>query len=257
MSDLRVGVRAPATEEAGVDKVPTELLRLDGIRVTYGGLVAVQGVDLTVNAGECVVILGPNGAGKTSLMGTVAGTVKPAAGDVHFRGRSIRKRRTEQRVADGIMLVPEGRRLFKDLTVAENLTLARAARRNKDFRASLDRVLETFPLLGDRSSQKARTLSGGEQQMLAIARALLTEPDLLILDEPSIGLAPKVVHEVYQRLSTVRGQGITLLIVEQNVSALDVASEVHVLRNGKVVASGPPDQFRDASVVASASLGTD
>ncbi|MDQ7910814.1 ABC transporter ATP-binding protein [Phytohabitans sp. ZYX-F-186] len=253
MSDLRLGSPATVAKDSTVD----QLLRLEGVRVTYGGLVAVQGVDLSVGSGECVVVLGPNGAGKTSLMGTIAGTVKPAAGDVYFRGRSLRKRRTEQRVAGGITLVPEGRRLFKDLTVVENLTLARAAGRTTDFRARTDQVLETFPVLRARAGHKARLLSGGEQQMLAIARALLTEPELLILDEPSIGLAPKVVHEVYQRLSAVRSQGITLLIVEQNISALDIASEVHVLRNGRVVASGPPEQFRDADVVAEAYLGTD
>jgi branched-chain amino acid transport system ATP-binding protein len=238
------------------ERTHENLLEIDGVRVTYGGLLAVSNVDLSVGRGECVVILGPNGAGKTSLIGTVAGIVPPARGDVRFRGVSIRKMVTERRVAAGIVLVPEGRRLFKNLTVDENLALARASKRNKDFTSSVERVLDTFPILAARRGHKARTLSGGEQQMLAIARALLTSPELLILDEPSIGLAPKVVHEVYQRLSAVLSQGITLLIVEQNISALDVASNVHVLRNGGIVSSGSPERYRDTNVLAGAYLGT-
>jgi branched-chain amino acid transport system ATP-binding protein len=234
----------------------TELLRADGIVVNYGGLRAVNGVTLTVTAGQCVVLLGPNGAGKTSLVNTVAGIVTPAHGEVFFHGNSIRKLRTEQRVAAGIALVPEGRRLFSSLTVEENLALARASKRNKNFGPALEQVIASFPVLGQRLKQSARTLSGGEQQMLAIGRALLTSPDLLILDEPSIGLAPKVVHEVYERLDIIRGQGITLLVVEQNISALEIANHVHVLSNGTIVSSGPPEQYRDTDVLAAAYLGS-
>jgi branched-chain amino acid transport system ATP-binding protein len=232
-----------------------ELLRVEGIVVNYGGLRAVRGVSLTVQQGECVVVLGPNGAGKTSLMNTVAGTVTPNAGEVFFHGESIRKLRTEQRVAKGIVLVPEGRRLFASLTVEQNLLLARSSKRNQDFDESMQQVLTTFPMLGQRLNQPARTLSGGEQQMLAIGRALLTSPDLLILDEPSIGLAPKIVHEVYQQLRAVQAQGITILVVEQNISALDIANRVHVISQGSIVSSGDPDKYRDTDVLAAAYLG--
>jgi branched-chain amino acid transport system ATP-binding protein len=241
---------------APAGSVPDELIRAEGIVVNYGGLRAVNGIDLTVCTGQCVVLLGPNGAGKTSLVNTLAGVVTPARGDVKLHGTSIRKLRTEQRAARGIAMVPEGRRLFSTLTVEQNLLLAKASKRNPDFAESLDQVLQSFPVLGQRLKQSARTLSGGEQQMLAIGRALLTAPELLILDEPSIGLAPKVVHEVYERLNTVRSQGITLLIVEQNVSALELANEVHVLSNGSVVSSGPPEQYRDTDVLAAAYLGS-
>jgi len=232
-----------------------ELLRVENLHIAYGGLRAVHGVDLTVRSGDCVVVLGPNGAGKTSLMNAVAGVVTPTSGEIRFNGESVRKLRTEQRVAAGISLVPEGRRLFASLTVEENLRLARASRRNKDFDVSLQLVRETFPVLAERWKQSARTLSGGEQQMLAIGRSLLTAPHLLILDEPSTGLAPKIVADVYQRLAAVQAQGITLLIVEQNISALALATEVHVLRNGSVVSSGPASKYEDADVLADAYLG--
>jgi branched-chain amino acid transport system ATP-binding protein len=233
------------------------LLRAEGIRVAYGGLRAVNDVDLVVHAGECTVLLGPNGAGKTSLMNALAGVVTPVAGEITFHGKSIRKLRTEQRVASGICLVPEGRRLFAPLTVAENLALGRASRRNKHFGQSVELVRETFPVLAERWNQLAATLSGGEQQMLAIGRALVTAPELLILDEPSTGLAPKIVAEVYRRLAAIRGQGITLLIVEQNISALELATRVEILRNGSIVSAGPPENYRDADVLADHYLGAD
>ena len=232
-----------------------ELLRLEQVRVDYGGLHAVRGVDLSIRTGECVAILGPNGAGKTSLISTIAGTVNPSGGEVLFRGQSLRGLRTEQRVAKGIVLVPEGRRLFTALTVKENLLLAKASNHNLNFEESLERVLTIFPTLGQRLNQRAQTLSGGESQMLAIGRALLTAPDLLILDEPSTGLAPKVIHEVYRQLAAVVEQGITILLVEQNMSALDLASFINVLANGKIVSSGPVATYRNSNLLAEAYLG--
>ena len=232
-----------------------ELLRLEQVRVDYGGLHAVRGVDLSIRTGECVAILGPNGAGKTSLINTVAGSVTPSGGDVLYRGQSLRGLRTEQRVAKGIVLVPEGRRLFASLTVRENLLLAKASNRNHRFPESMERVLTIFPMLAQRLGQRAATLSGGEQQMLAIGRALLTAPDLLILDEPSTGLAPKIIHEVYKQLAVVVEQGITILLVEQNMSALDLAHFIHVLTNGKIVSSGPVETYRNSNVLADAYLG--
>lgn len=245
------------TETAATRARTDHLLRLTDVHVAYGGLRAVNGVSLAVSKGEALVLLGPNGAGKTSLMNSIAGPVTPASGRIEFRGVSLGRLRTEQRVSRGIVLVPEGRRLFKSLTVADNLRIARASGRSKDFQSALDSVKQTFPVLSERWEQKAGTLSGGEQQMLAIGRALLTEPDLLILDEPSIGLAPKVVHDVYQRLAAVRERGISLLVVEQNMSALDVADRVMVLRNGRVVSEGSPAKYRDVDILADAYLGTD
>jgi branched-chain amino acid transport system ATP-binding protein len=244
-----VSVLPPTKSEA------PELLRLDQVRVDYGGLHAVRGVDLTIRTGECVAILGPNGAGKTSLINTIAGNVTPSGGDVLFRGESLRRLRTEQRVAKGIVMVPEGRRLFASLTVKENLLLAKASNRNRQFAQSMDRVLTIFPGLAQRLNQRAATLSGGEQQMLAIGRALLTAPDLLILDEPSTGLAPKIIHEVYKQLAAVVEQGITILLVEQNMSALDLAHFIHVLTNGKIVSSGPVETYRNSNLLAEAYLG--
>lgn len=233
----------------------SELLRLEQIRVNYGGLHAVRGVDLKVGAGECVAVLGPNGAGKTSLINTIAGSVTPSGGGVFFRGQSLKGLRTEQRVARGIVLVPEGRRLFASLTVRENLLLAKASNRNREFEESMDRVLSIFPTLAQRLEQRARTLSGGEQQMLAIGRALLTSPDLLILDEPSTGLAPKIIHEVYRQLAAVVEQGITILLVEQNMSALDLAGSIYVLVGGRIVSSGGVENYRNSNVLAEAYLG--
>jgi len=232
-----------------------ELLRLEQLRVSYGGLHAVRGIDLVVHTGQCVAVLGPNGAGKTSTINAVAGNVTPSGGKVLFRGQSVLGLRTEQRVAKGIVLVPEGRRLFATLTVKENLLLARASNRNRQFAESMARVLDIFPPLKARLDARARTLSGGESQMLAIGRALLTAPDLLILDEPSTGLAPKVIKEVYRQLVAVVEQGITILLVEQNMSALDLADVVYVLANGRIVSSGPVDNYRNSKVLAEAYLG--
>ena len=233
-----------------------ELLRAEAIHVNYRGLRAVKGVDLTVHRGECVLILGANGAGKTSLINTVAGIVTPASGEVFFKDASIRKLRTEQRVAAGIVLVPEGRRIFLTLTVEENLLLAKASKRNLKFSSELEQILGSFPILKQRLKQSARTLSGGEQQMLAIGRALLTAPELLILDEPSTGLAPKIVASMYEGLDAVRKQGVTLLIVEQNTAALRYADHVHVLSGGTMVSSGPPEKYQDTDVLTDAYLGT-
>ena len=236
--------------------VAEELLKVDHLRVNYGGLQAVRGIDFAVRTGQCVSILGPNGAGKTSTINAIAGIVTPSGGSVLFRGTSVLGLRTEQRVAKGIVLVPEGRRLFASLTVMENLQLARASNRNQQVAESIEeRVLTIFPALKDRLSYYARTLSGGEQQMLAIGRALLTAPDLLILDEPSTGLAPKVIKEVYRQLASVVEQGITVLLVEQNMSALDLADTIYVLVNGRIVSSGPVENYRNTNVLADIYLG--
>jgi branched-chain amino acid transport system ATP-binding protein len=202
-------------------------------------------------------MLGPNGAGKTSLMNAVAGTVTPLAGEITFHGESIRKLRTEQRVARGIALVPEGRRLFSSLTVAENLRLARASRRNKRFDESMDLVQQTFPTLKERWNQSAATLSGGEQQMLAIGRALMSRPRMLLLDEPSLGLSPLLTKDIFEIIRRINAEiGTTILVVEQNAAiALKNAQDGYVMELGRIVAAGSCDELAQRQDVKEFYLG--
>jgi branched-chain amino acid transport system ATP-binding protein len=216
------------------------LLVVSGLVVRYGAITAVRGIDLEVDEGEIVSIVGPNGAGKTSLISAVAGIVTPAHGTVTFAGKSLRGLALEDVVGRGIALVPEGRHIFATLTVTENLLLGTTIRRDIDgVRADLDRYFATFPILGERRRQPAGQLSGGEQQQLAIARALLSRPRLIMLDEPSLGLAPTVVDQVYALLNTIRAQGVTILLVEQNAERVfAVSSRVYVMSGGEFGLSG-------------------
>ncbi len=216
------------------------LLTVSGLVVRYGAVVAVRGVDLAVGESEIVSIVGPNGAGKTSLLSAVAGIVEPAAGTITFAARSLEGAALEDVVARGLALVPEGRHIFASLTVSENLMLGATIRRDADIvHADLDRFFAMFPILGERRRQPAGQLSGGEQQQLAIARALLSRPRLLMLDEPSLGLAPTVVDQVYTLLRTVREQGVTILLVEQNAERLfGISDRVYVMSGGEFGLSG-------------------
>jgi branched-chain amino acid transport system ATP-binding protein len=223
------------------------LLEVSGLIVRYGAVTAVRGVDLRVNEGEVVSIVGPNGAGKTSLISAVAGIVAPAAGSIVFAGKSLVGIALEDVVARGLALVPEGRHIFASLTVMENLMLGATVRTDTDsVRADIDRSLTTFPILGERRRQPAGQLSGGEQQQLAIARALLSRPRLLMLDEPSLGLAPTVVDQVYALLKSVRGQGVTILLIEQNAERVfDLSDKVHVMSGGEFGLSGTAAEIKD------------
>jgi branched-chain amino acid transport system ATP-binding protein len=223
------------------------LLEVSGLIVRYGAVTAVRGVDLRVNEGEVVSIVGPNGAGKTSLISAVAGIVAPAAGSIVFAGKSLVGIALEDVVARGLALVPEGRHIFASLTVMENLMLGATVRTDTDsVRADIDRALATFPILGERRRQPAGQLSGGEQQQLAIARALLSRPRLLMLDEPSLGLAPTVVDQVYALLKSVRGQGVTILLIEQNAERVfDLSDKVHVMSGGEFGLSGTAAEIKD------------
>ena len=215
---------------------------MDGLSVSYGGIGAVHGVSLRVGAGQVVAVVGPNGAGKTSLLGAVMGVV-PGRGAVRFRGADVGRLAAEDRVRAGLCLVPEKRELFGSMTVEDNLRLggfrlraegARAARRG------LDEVFALFPRLRERRRQEAATLSGGERQMLAMGRALMARPDLLMLDEPSLGLAPLIVREVFRIIAELRARGGAVLLVEQNArAALQVADYGYVLETGRVVLEGP------------------
>jgi branched-chain amino acid transport system ATP-binding protein len=239
------------TDDRGEDRVAqaTEsgppLLVVDGLTVAYGAVVAIRDVSLTVGDGEIVAALGPNGAGKTTLLRTIAGALKPQHGSVSFDDRPLTGLVPEVVVRRGVALVPEGRHVFPNLTVLENLTIGGIARTDRDdLRADTERWLARFPILGERASQMAGTLSGGEQQQLAIARALMSRPRMLLLDEPSLGLAPIFVDRIFELIAQLRSEGVTVLLVEQNVHrALEIADRAYVLSVGAVVASGDTDQL--------------
>jgi branched-chain amino acid transport system ATP-binding protein len=233
------------------------LLAVSGLIVRYGAVTAVREVDLQVDEGEIVSIVGPNGAGKTSLILTVAGIIAPAAGTVTFAGRSLGGITLEDVVAQGIALVPEGRHIFASLTVMENLLLGATVRRdNRAVAADVDRFLAMFPILAERRRQPAGQLSGGEQQQLAIARALLSRPRLLMLDEPSLGLAPMVVDQIYALLATIRAQGVTILLVEQNAERVfGIANRVYVMSGGKFALGGDAREIRSHPLFDAAYFG--
>jgi branched-chain amino acid transport system ATP-binding protein len=221
----------------------TPLLAVDSLTVAYGAVTALRGVSLTVDDGEIVAALGPNGAGKTTLLRTLAGALKPRSGSVLLDGQSIAGLTPETVLRRGVAMVPEGRKIFPNLTVEENLVIGAITRRDAgDIRADIDRWLERFPILGQRSSQLAGTLSGGEQQQLVVARALMSRPRLLLLDEPSLGLAPIFVDRIFELVTELRAAGTTILLVEQNVHrALEIADRAYVLSVGTIVASGSTD----------------
>jgi branched-chain amino acid transport system ATP-binding protein len=230
------------------------LLEVTDLHVAYGKVEAVRGVSLHVPAGGIVAIVGPNGAGKSSLLNALAGAL-PCSGEVRYDGRPLAGRSVEDRVAAGLCLVPERRELFREMTVADNLELGAFLRRT-DPRATLEQVLGIFPRLRERLRQQAGTLSGGEQQMLALGRALLSGPRLLMLDEPSLGLAPLIVKEIFRVVRSLRDRGVSLLVVEQNARvALQVADLAYVVEGGRIVLSGTAADLAADPRVAAAYLG--
>jgi branched-chain amino acid transport system ATP-binding protein len=233
------------------------MLDVSGLQVAYGDLTTLWDVSFTVGQGDLVALVGANGAGKTTTLRAISGLLRPRSGSVRFRGRSLAGVPSHRITDLGIAHVPEGRQLFPMMTVEENLLLGSYPSRARRKRAeNLPRVYETFPVLGSRRAQDAGTLSGGEQQMLAIGRALMSDPDLLMLDEPSLGLAPIVVRDVFSVIAQIRSRGVTVLLVEQNVAqALSVADRAYVLENGRVTLQGSGKELLEHDGVRRAYLG--
>jgi branched-chain amino acid transport system ATP-binding protein len=232
------------------------LLQVRRLKVAYGGIQAVRGIDFEVNQGELVCMIGANGAGKSSCLKGLLGMV-PLAGEIHFDGARIAGKPTHEIAALGISMVPEGRGVFARLTVDENLDMGAFLRRDKSaIRADLNKVYGLFPRLGERHAQLAGTLSGGEQQMLAIGRALMSRPRLLLLDEPSMGLAPLMVNKIYDTIAEIAREGVTILLVEQNANlALKISQRAYVMESGTITMSGNSADLADDSQVRAAYLG--
>ncbi len=235
----------------------TPLLALDGVKVAYGGIQALKGIDLRVYPGEIVAMIGANGAGKTTTLKTIMGLLPLGGGTVHFAGRSLASDSTEKRVGDGISLAPEGRAIFPNLTVRENLELGAYLHRDRQAMAeTIEDVTALFPRLGERMKQEGGTLSGGEQQMLAIGRALMARPQLLLLDEPSLGIAPKLVQQIFQAIAQIARSGVTILLVEQNTRiALATSQRAYVLRTGEIALEGSSKELAASPEIQAAYLG--
>jgi branched-chain amino acid transport system ATP-binding protein len=234
-----------------------QLLEVKGVDVFYGDIQALWDVSLQVEEGAIVALLGANGAGKTTLLKTISGLVRSGGGEISFLGRSIHHLNPKEIVDRGIVHVPEGRRLFPSLTVLENLKLgAYIPRARPSFASSLERVYTLFPVLKNRKDQKAGTLSGGEQQMLAIGRALMAQPKIIMLDEPSLGLSPILVKTIFQLISSLNEQKTTILLVEQNINqALKIAHQAYVLKTGRIVMSGKGEDLLKDEEIRKAYIG--
>jgi branched-chain amino acid transport system ATP-binding protein len=233
------------------------LLEVSDIRTHYGSIEALKGVSLNVEEGEVVTLIGSNGAGKSTTLRSICGLTPASSGVVSFAGQDITRVPAHEIVSYGIALAPEGRHCFPRMTVRENLDLGAYHRRGAEVAADLDRVFSLFPRLHEREKQKAGTMSGGEQQMLAIGRALMARPKLLMLDEPSMGIAPILVQRIYETIGEINKAGVTILLVEQNANyALDISKRGYVLETGRVVLANDSDLLRDDPEVQRAYLGT-
>ena len=232
------------------------MLDVKDINVYYGAIHAVRNISLIVNSGEIVSIIGANGAGKSTVLKTIVGLLRTKTGDILLEGKSITAFSPAAIVKSGIALVPEGRRVFPRLSVEDNLLLGAYARKDNEVLSDVDRIYAMFPRLAERRKQNAGTLSGGEQQMLATGRGMMSRPRLLLLDEPSMGLAPLLVHQIFETILDINEQGTTILLVEQNAHmALSIADRAYVLETGTVVLSGDAEAMMDNDEVRSAYLG--
>jgi branched-chain amino acid transport system ATP-binding protein len=232
------------------------LLEVEHLKVNYGGIHALKGINLNVGRGELVALIGSNGAGKSTTLKALAGLQHCTAGKLHYDGNSLHHMAAHQRVSAGLALVPEGRGIFARLTVAENLQMGAYTRNDKDIASDLERMYALFPRLAERRVQLAGTLSGGEQQMVAMARALMSRPKLLMLDEPSMGLAPMMVAKIFETIRDIAAQGVSILLVEQNAKlALEAAQRGYVLESGAVTLSGAASELLGSEAVQRAYLG--
>ena len=233
------------------------LLKISGLQVAYGGIKAVKGVDLHVNEGELVTLIGSNGAGKTTTMKAITGSLPIAEGDIEYLGKSIKGKGAWDLVKDGLAMVPEGRGVFARMTIIENLQMGAYIRNDKpEIATDMEKMFTIFPRLRERKDQLAGTMSGGEQQMLAMGRALMSRPKVLLLDEPSMGLSPIMVDKIFEVVRDVSAQGVTILLVEQNASrALGIADRGYVMESGAVTMNGPAKELLNDPRVRAAYLG--
>jgi branched-chain amino acid transport system ATP-binding protein len=232
------------------------MLKITGLETYYGNIQALKGIDIEVTQGEVVTIIGANGAGKTTTMKSMAGLLKPKKGKIEFLGEDVTGMRPDQLLSRGISLVPEGRAMLSKMTVQENLEMGAFLRKDAEVKKDIEKVMDRFPILRERKNQFAGTMSGGQQQMLAIARALMSRPKLLLLDEPSMGLAPLIVADIFRIVKEINQEGTTVLLVEQNVrQALKVAHKGYVLETGKIITSGSSTDLLNDPKVKEAYLG--
>lgn len=238
------------------------MIRIRNLEAGYDKLKVLKGISLHVNHGEIVTIIGANGAGKSTLLNTIASLVKPSSGEILLRGNNVAGQLPDRIVKEGCVLIPEGRQLFPTMTVKENLILGAytlyGRKKGREVGGNLDQIYELFPILNERRLQLAGTLSGGEQQMVAIGRGLMSDPDLIMMDEPSMGLAPLIVKDIFRVVETLRDQGKTVLIVEQNAkAALEIADRGYVMETGSIVLEGTSEELLDNNDVRRAYLGKD
>jgi len=252
MSPIEVGSALAAAAAPGMKT----LLRVDALKVAYGGIQAVKGVSFEVREGELVSLIGANGAGKTTTLKAITGTQAAAGGEIEFMGRSIRGQGPWDLVKQGLVMVPEGRGTFTRMTITENLQMGAFVRKDKEVEADIEKVFAIFPRLKERRNQLAGTMSGGEQQMLAMGRALMAKPKVLLLDEPSMGLSPIMVDKIFEVVADIHSRGTTVLLVEQNASrALQLANRGYVMESGEVTMDGDAKALLDDPKVRAAYLG--
>ena len=231
------------------------MLKVENLKVNFGGIEAVKGISFEVNEGEIVTLIGSNGAGKSTTLRAISGLVKPSDGKIIFEGEDITKIGSSEIVSKGITLCPEGRRIFPDLTVIENIKIG-AYLRNDDLSQDIEKCHRLFPILKEREKQLAGTLSGGEQQMLAVARSLMSRPKIMMLDEPSLGLAPLIVKDIFSILKEINEEGVTILLIEQNANmALRLADKAYVLETGTIAMQGTGKELLDNPKIKEAYLG--
>ncbi len=231
------------------------MLKVNNLKVNFGGIEAVKGISFEVKEGEIVTLIGSNGAGKSTTLRTISGIVKPTEGNIEFEGTEITKVNSSDIVKMGITLCPEGRRVFPDMTVLENIKIG-AYLRSDDLTNDIERCYRLFPILKERNKQLAGTLSGGEQQMLAVARSLMSRPKIMMLDEPSLGLAPLVVQDIFKIIQEINSEGVTILLIEQNANmALRIADKAYVLETGKITMQGAGKELLENESIKEAYLG--